>query len=608
LTKKKIPVNTAQKPSKKTISIFQDEHKYFVFIVMGVFLVFVFLFTTFKIADDDFFWHLATGRYIVENGVIPGTDVFGELTQNVKWIPFEWGWDVFSYLLYQIGGFNLILIFRSIALVFIFWFIFRLLNKFRVNSIVSLIVLASLIVAMMDRLTPRPHVITYLFFIVLINILVSAKYLERNKYYKYLFFLPLIFLIWGNFHPGVLAGGLILFIFTVSETLVYLFPDKLTSSGITALNKDQLIKLWVISIASALVLLINPHGIQTYIYTYGHTNMKMLEYIKEWRSPFDPEVGYSFINLLFKIFLFGGFLILIYAYIRKDIFVAIIYIGFVLYSIRAIRFMIDYEIIIAFFLALSLDYFINLLKQKNSFNKFISFVLYNNIVKIAVVLGMIFVMYNIPDGSLYVKIMRYYRIFGLGVDNAYMPVQLMDFVKENNISGKAYNYFESGGILVWSIPGQKNFIDSRNLNDDIYFEYRSIMTKGAGFADKIEKYGFDFIIYVDPDLIRRPQTLQSNIISYFSDNPNWKLVYWDDRSFLFLKNEERYAELIKKYEYKILNLYDYVGNQQLFNSRVKSNPELAKYELERKFYSEPNGAIYQNMKNQITKILNPSVK
>lgn len=592
---------SVSKQTKKT-KIVTTENNYFVFSLMGVFLVFVFLATTFKIADDDFFWHLATGRYIVENGVVPGTDVFGETTQNVTWIPFEWGWDVVSFLLYKLNGYNMILVFRSLMFVLMFGIYYGLFKKFNINSVLSFIFLFALIIGMLDRLTPRPHLISYVFFVLLLYILVSFKYLNREKYFRYVYFLPLIFFVWGNFHPGVLAGGLILFIFTVSELLVNFFPKSLATAAVPALTKQQIIRLFIISVLSAAVLLINPHGLQTYIYSYEHTNMKMLEYIKEWRSPFDPETGYGFINLFFKIFLFSGALILIYAFKKKDIFFALMYIGFVIYSVRAIRFMIDYEIVICFFLLFTVNYYLDLLKQKKAFEKVLSFIFYNNGVKIILVLFTLFVIYNLPDGSAYLKI-RYYRQFGYGIDKNYMPVQLIDFMKDNKITGKAYNYFESGGILVWSIPGQKNFIDSRNLNDDIYFEYRSIMNKNAGYAEKFDKYGFDFVLYVDPDLIRRPQTLQTNIVSFVSDNPGWKLVYWDDRSFLFLKNEEKYSQIINKYEYKILNLYDYVSNQQVFYSKVKSNTELAKSELERKSVTEPNGVIYENMKMQVNKIL-----
>src|SRR5437588_7346425 len=127
---KKKPVNkSASKQSGFT------ENKYITYGLFIIFAVFVFIFSTYKISgDDDFFWHLATGRYIVENQSVPDTDIFGYVSAGNEWIPFEWGWDVLTYGLNSIGGYNLILIFRSLIFVLIFFVFYRLFNKFKVNS------------------------------------------------------------------------------------------------------------------------------------------------------------------------------------------------------------------------------------------------------------------------------------------------------------------------------------------------------------------------------------------------------------------------------------------------------------------------------------------
>ncbi|MBN1582364.1 MAG: hypothetical protein JXA89_16780, partial [Anaerolineae bacterium] len=39
-----------------------------------------------EITDPDFWWHLATGRYIVETGTIPRHDVFSYTATDHKWI------------------------------------------------------------------------------------------------------------------------------------------------------------------------------------------------------------------------------------------------------------------------------------------------------------------------------------------------------------------------------------------------------------------------------------------------------------------------------------------------------------------------------------------
>jgi hypothetical protein len=580
-----------QKKSPKKIkqSIF-EENKYYVWGLFAAFAILVFLASSYKITgDDDFFWHLATGRYIVETKVVPDTDIFGFATQGVEWIPFEWGWDVLTYGLYKIAGYNTILVFRSLAFVFIFFLFFSLLRKFKVNSVVSWLVLFTLLVAIMDRLSPRPHVITYIFFVTIIYLLVTFKYMDRDKNFRKLYFLPLIFLIWGNMHMGVLAGGLFLFIFTITETIIYYYPKKFSSNEIKPLLLPQLKLLWIVSVLSAVVLLINPHGIHTYIYAYDHTKMKMLETVNEWRNPFDTFFGAGFIVLLYKIFLFGGLLILTYAYIKKDLLFALVYIGFFFYSIRAIRFTVDYELIIVFFFAVTLNYFALRLSKSKIWGQ-------------VLILSTLYICYLVPSGKIY-ESMRYYRVFGWGINDDFIPIQLFDFMKQNNIEGTPYNHFGTGGYLVWNFPGQKNFIDSRNLNDDIYNEYNSIMSKAPGYEKKIEKYNFDYVIYLDPDLIRRPNDLQKIVVSYFTGNPEWKLVFWDDKSMLFVKDIPKFSDVINKYEYKIANPYTALFFSKEYSKNVLSNPERAKEELNRKALTEPNGYLYQGMEQQARKLL-----
>jgi hypothetical protein len=130
--------------------------------------------------DDDLFWHLATGRYIVENKVVPDKDVFGHITSGTEWIPFEWGWDLLTYGLYNIGGYNAILLFRSLAFCFIFLLLYLLLRKFRVNSFLSVFALFVLLVAIMDRFSPRPHILYIFLFCCFIYFYHTNILINRN--------------------------------------------------------------------------------------------------------------------------------------------------------------------------------------------------------------------------------------------------------------------------------------------------------------------------------------------------------------------------------------------------------------------------------------------
>lgn len=561
------------------------------------FTVFIFFLSSFKITgDDDVFWHLATGRYIVENHHVPSADVFGFVTQGQTWMPFEWGWDILTYGVYNIGGYTALSVFRSIIFLLIFYILFLILRKFRVSYTLIFLFFTLLSFGIMDRLSPRPHIMSFLFFALLLYIISEYRYFSR-KNFKILYFIPLIFLVWANMHMGIIAGIFLLGIYTLSEIIIYLKPDKFSSKEIPSLTKQELYRLIIIFIISLLVMLVNPNSFATYVYAYEHTKMKLLETINEWRSPFDEMFGGGFVTNIYKLFLFGGVLILYYAYKRRDLFAALVFIGFAVYSVRAVRFTVDYLIIITIFLALAVSYII--INSKNEWIKNLFTV--NSVPKVIIEVLLLFCIVNIPNDKLYLEYLKYYRVSGFGINSDFIPTQMFDFMKENNIpvtGQRPLNHFGSGGFLIWNFPESKNFIDSRNLNDDIFGEYNTLMSKKPGFEKKLKDYDFDYFIYLAPDLVRAPNEMEQTIISYMSRHPEeWKLVFWDDKSFLFVKNLPKFKEIIDKFEYKYAAPYNFLYQKSVLEKAVTDDPEQLRSELKRKTAQDPNGLIINSINN-----------
>jgi hypothetical protein len=75
------------------------------------------------IRSYDFFWHLATGRWITEHQALPLTDPFAVASDRVPWINGEW---LFEVVLYAIGGMRAAVILRTlfVALMFAVAFFF----------------------------------------------------------------------------------------------------------------------------------------------------------------------------------------------------------------------------------------------------------------------------------------------------------------------------------------------------------------------------------------------------------------------------------------------------------------------------------------------------
>ena len=532
---------------------------------------------------------MATGRYIIQTHNVPSTDIFGYMTQGQVWMPFEWGWDVLTYSVWSFSGYTGLSILRTILLLAIFYIYFVILRKLKIGYLVSILFLILIAFGIIDRLSPRPHLMTYLFFALLLLIFVQYRYINRSNY-KILYFLPLIFLIWANMHMGIIAGMSLMGLYVASEVIMFLYPGRFSNKELPALSKPDLVRLLLILLASILVMLVNPNFYQTYIYAYEHTKMKKLETVNEWVSPFSNKYTDSFVSLIYKWLLYSGVLTLYYAFKKKDIFPALVYLFFAVYSVRAMRFTVDYVLIVFIFIAVTINYFINAIKSR----KFQDILRNNPVPNVAASIILIYLCVLISNNDLYLKHLKYYRISGFGINSDFIPTQMFDFMKESKVvekGDKIFNHFGTGGFFVWNFPDKKNFIDSRNLNDDIFNKYNQILGKGPGFEQKLDEYGIDYAIYLAPDLVRAPQEMETTIISYFCKSKDWKLVFWDDKSFLWVKNLPKFQDIISKYEYKYLNPYTVVYQKSTIEKGLKDDKATVKKEIERNMAEEPNGVI-----------------
>ena len=583
---------------KKKLNNFIGNEKYSVFnlLLLISFFAFISLITTFKFfQDDDIFWHLATGRYIVQSGHIPSADVFGFVTYGTKWIPFEWGWDVMTYLIYSIGGFYLLSVFRTILIVSVFLFILNLLRKQNLSfsSIIAFSVL--LIFGILTRLSVRPQLATFFFSVLLIYILYNNKYFYTGKK-SVMYIAPVLFLLWANMHMGVLLGILIFAIYLISELInFFLLPKENKTNDIKCKIKFLLIAF----LLSLFVLLLNPNFIDTYIYTFKHTQMDLLEQINEWKSPFSPSVITNYNVIIYIFFLITGIITIYYSIRKKDFFPALIYISVGIYSIQAIRFISDFMLIIFVPWMIALGFLID----KPVPNKIFKSIY----LKCLVTALLIFLIINIYDNTVYKKYLgNYFRETGFGINEKFFPKAMFDFINKeniNNIGQRPFNNLRIGGYFIWNYQESKNFIDSRNLNDSVYSLYKNIESKKYGFEYLLEKLDIDYMIFSIPYLTISASEIEHNIISYLSEEKtNWKLVYWDDRSFLFVKNIPKFRDIISNFEYKYVSSYNFIFRKKYLDDKYLSERLQVTAELRRKLLDDPNGVIINNIAENLKKI------
>ena len=573
LVKKNVKINFVYMKKKTESKLYSGIEKILP-LLLGIFLV---LISITKInGEDDLYWHMETGKYIIDNKVVPSADVFSFATYGEEWIPFEWIWDVMAFLIYSSAGFTGLYILTVIILLLIFYLLFSVLKKFELNTTLSVLFLFILALGIKYRIGLKPHMFTYLFFVLTLYLIINYKYFGSNR--KSLFLIPVIFLFWANIHMGVLSGLLIVFIYILSETFAYSGKSK----KIIKPDKKSLYFLYFILLLAVIAMLVNPHFIQTYIYSVEHTRMKLIDEIYEWRSPFDSLYFGKLFIFIYIFFLIAIVYVIKFSFRKKDYFPALLCIIFAVYSLQAVRFTTDFLLITSVFVILAIN---------DSFrNRFITYFEKSKKVTVSLTLLLIVLFILLTPSNTTFRIIGFNSDFGTGLYEETFPVKIFDFMKQTGITEtgeRPFQTFEYGGYFLYNFPGKKHFIDSRNLNDSIYFNFRKIITKSKDFTYLLKKYDFDYFIIFYPLLSNDPQFMNNTIVSYLSTNPEWKLIYIDNKSFLFVRNENKFQDIINKYEYKYFSPYNLFFKKQELDKSFRENNEAVMNEINRLKTNEP---------------------
>ena len=562
------------------------------YVLTGLLIVLVGILATSKLfIDDDVFWHLATGRYIAETGFsIPSYDVFGFVTAGTYWIPFEWGWDLLTYFIYSMGDYLMLSVLRLILVLGIFVVLY--LSAKRAKLPISIYALLAVILAfgMLVRFSIRPHIVSYAFLMLLLFMLYSFYHYKKNI--KILYILPVMFLIWANMHMGVLLGAGIFFLFLIAVSVYYYFAKgKDHEYNFSSADLKTLLVIFLLSIAA---LLLNPHFVQTYQYAISHSQMDSLDDIQEWKSPFDAKFASFYYIKIYYFYLLLALAVLYYAFRKKDIFTALLVVFTAVYSTQSLRFIYDYMIVITIPVVISLGRLVNQ-NARNLAGRLFDSVYLN----IALIIITAYLSVNSYNNTIYKEQLgNRFRETGTGINEDFYPVQLAEFMKKEKVTelgANPFNNLRMGGFFIWNFPGKRNFIDSRNLNNEIMAEYKSIDGRHAGFENKLDNYGIDYVMYSLPYLTTSAGDIEKNLIAYLSTSENWKLIYWDDKSFLYVRDTDKFREVISRNEYKYINPSNYIFHRNIITDALKNDKQRVVSELQRKQAEEPSGRLVNDM-------------
>jgi Flp pilus assembly protein TadD len=527
----------------------------------------------FPVASFDIWWHLATGRWIIEHRAVPGVDPFSHTAAGAPWVTHEWLAEVLFFLVHRLGGTDLLILFKALAvagaLLLLLLASQRTLLRLalpdreadgspREKGLLWLCAAAALLPAahlLSFRAFVRPHLFTVLFLAAELAILLPFR-LGRPARLRRL--LPLQWL-WANLHAGSLFGLLLTGVLLAGR---WLDRRKRPVQGR---------RLLATAAAMLAVSLINPNGIHALLYPFRLAGSGFFRgAIQELQPAYAPAYRGAFWQYAFLLTALGALAGLARLPLRRypDFWLLV---GAALAGgVAAMRNVPLAGVLATPFLALALH---RLLAPRPRITR---------LAAPAIALLALLQLGALAARGTFIG-SEGWRRPGLGADPRKLPAGAVEFLREEGITGNAFNNMAFGSYLIWAAwPGIRPYVDGRlDVFGEAFLQRYLELLHGA--PDALEELASR---NVEICLLDFPPPGGRWLHTALWESPDWALVYWDDIALVYLRTSPRFAALIERAAFRVVDPTR--RTLEAIRAQIRANPEAAYAELQRTFARRPD--------------------
>jgi hypothetical protein len=181
--------------------------------------------------DPDTYWHLASGKWMVDHGQLLRADVFSSTVNGAPYSVGEWLGELVIYGAYLLGGWAGIALLRATLVAVGAFFITRV--ALRAAPAPFAIAVTAIALALSEiTWTDRPQLFTFALFPLLLELLVVA----RAGRTRLLFAVPPLILLWTNLHGGYALGLALVAIFGAEAILTRRNAIPFAAAAVLALG------------------------------------------------------------------------------------------------------------------------------------------------------------------------------------------------------------------------------------------------------------------------------------------------------------------------------------------------------------------------------------
>ena len=455
------------------------------------------------IVDPDIWWHLQTGKWIVDHGTLPTTDPFSSYGEGNSWVAYSWLFEVGMYGLLQVFGETGLVLYTLVSA----WSIMLVLHWIigtRCSDFVGVCGwLAACVVALSGMFTPRPWLLTILFFAITLQVVLS---LRDGKDSRAFWLLPIAYVIWANMHIQFIYGLGLLGLASVAPLIDHLAQPYTGTRPVMAWRSPQWSKLVGLTGLCAFATLVTPYHVRLYsIVVELSAQTGMWEYIKEMQAP---------------------------AFRSIDDWAMLALVGIALVQLGWRRSWSSFEILFLFvagasafrgqrdvwFLVLAAVVVLLPIQIRETKKRW-SIVPRGRAAPVACCVAAAVICIAGFRGFSEVKIQE-------NTGKIY-PIEAASFVERQGYSGPLYNHFDWGGYLIWRLPHLKVSMDGRaNVHGDD--RIKQALSTWAGNPHWME----------DPELNKAGVIIAQKdmaLTALLHLDPRFQLAYQDETAVVFTR-------------------------------------------------------------------------
>ncbi|HEY0829546.1 MAG TPA: hypothetical protein VGE99_00290 [Candidatus Dormibacteraeota bacterium] len=472
----------------------------------GVMSVILVLFTGPE-QDPDFWWHLRIGRWMVENRMLPSTDIFTFTASSHVWTDHEYLTEILMWLIYSKLGLTVLVLAFGLLTWSGFWLIYR--QVARQPFVFIGLGLAIGAVAGAPIWGPRAQMIT--FALSCLELYWLHGYLSGRS--RALNFFPFVMVLWANLHGGWVIGFVWLGVAMGTELFMWAWEQE------NPAHRMHVRRLVVISAASVFAVAVTPHLLSLYPYpfqTQGSVAQQRL--IVEWFSPdFHQVYLRPFEAMVFL--LVGGF-----ALRRPTLYEFLLTAIALFLALQSVR-------NIALFVAATTPVLINTYgswwREYLAARKWTIALPPRPLFAVTTAVVLVFIV-----GATALRVTsevspsRQQQL-----DATTYPVGAADWLAAHpDVGTHMYNQYGWGGYLAYRFYPQKNrevfiFGEAALMGDPLLNDYEDVQTLRPDWKQILDRYAVDYVVYNKGEAL-------SNVLA---TQPDWTEVYQDSVAVIYVR-------------------------------------------------------------------------